>query len=207
MPLLEKGADAFGKTVAVTKSLEDLLDEHLTPTEKQNLQILINSQVLPEKEEDQVELVEVIENLSVEEEEPKDILEEKDGFIIISPDSSADFEELSEKDLVLNEDESFAPDGDRTQNTSDKSENSSNSQNTVVIRLVNGEEESKKSSGEREEEEEEESVSDEKKEAEEEDTQNLVVSEVEEEEAEMTNSKWCWCMMIVSHATWICDLP
>ncbi|KAK6631207.1 hypothetical protein RUM43_014303 [Polyplax serrata] len=125
VPLLEKGADALGKTISLTKSIEDLLDEHLTPTERENLQLLINSQDSG-AEEDTTK-------------ETKDgISDEKDDFIIISPDSSADFEELNERDLIFPDDEGLPLESDKGQNTSDKSENSSNSQNTVVIRVVDG---------------------------------------------------------------------
>lgn len=178
LPLLEKGAEALGKSIALTKSLEDLLDEHLTPTEKENLQLIINSQGSEAKEES----------------EGKENSEEKVGFIIISPDSSADFEELSEKDLIFIEEEDVVPESDKGQNASDKSENSSNSQNTVVIRVVEGlesEREDKEKAEEEEEEEEEEELEkdilDEVTEREED--KNLEKSD--REKLEMTNSKWC----------------
>lgn len=164
VPLLEKGADALGKTISLTKSIEDLLDEHLTPTERENLQLLINSQDSG-AEEDTTK-------------ETKDgISDEKDDFIIISPDSSADFEELNERDLIFPDDEGLPLESDKGQNTSDKSENSSNSQNTVVIRVVDG------GPGEKEVTR---NLSDDLP-----DPQDLPQSELSEEDLlDITNSKW-----------------
>lgn len=103
VPVLEKSVGPLSNHFAVTKSLEDLLDEHI------NL-------FAPKDSEDKSE----------NPENPA-----------ISPDSSADFEELSEKDLTINDNEILSREFERILNsTSDKSENSSNSQNTVVSKSV-----------------------------------------------------------------------
>lgn len=118
VPILEKNLEPYQNSIVVTKSLEDLLDEHLTPTEKENLNLLIQSQ---QSAGNQVE----------------GEIESEKNENAISPDSSADFEELSEKDLTLNDNERLGNGIDKIFNSaSDKSENSSNSQNTVVNKAV-----------------------------------------------------------------------
>lgn len=63
MPLLEETLEPLNKSILVTKSLEDLLDEHLTPTEKEKISGLISDK-------------------------------------LISPDSSADLADLSDRGTV-----------------------------------------------------------------------------------------------------------
>lgn len=173
VPILEKNLEPYQNSFVVTKSLEDLLDEHLTPTEKENLNLLIQSQ----------------QQTAGNQLEKEDIENEKNENAI-SPDSSADFEELSEKDLTLNDNERLGNGIDKILNSaSDKSENSSNSQNTVVNKAVTVEK----------------SEADYSKKSEEVDvtscSDNLNCSEVEEsiningsihKEEEMTNSKFLW---------------
>lgn len=63
MPILESTLEPLTRTLVVTKSLEDLLDEHLTPTEKEKISGLISDK-------------------------------------LISPDSSADVADLSDRDSL-----------------------------------------------------------------------------------------------------------
>ena len=122
VPILEKNLEPYQNSIVVTKSLEDLLDEHLTPTEKENLNILIQSQSCGNNNNNN----NCNNNSQIERENEK-------NENAISPDSSADFEELSEKDLTLNDIERLSNGIDKILNSaSDRSENSSNSQNTVV---------------------------------------------------------------------------
>lgn len=123
VPILEKNLEPYQNSIVVTKSLEDLLDEHLTPTEKENLNILIQSQSCGNNNNN---------NNNCNNNSPIERENEKNENAI-SPDSSADFEELSEKDLTLNDIERLSNGIDKILNSaSDRSENSSNSQNTVV---------------------------------------------------------------------------
>lgn len=102
MPVLEKTIEPIQNSVVVTKSLEDLLDEHLTPAEKKNLNLLIGREDSAETDS------------------------RKEDANAISPDSSADIDDLSDKEITLNNFDKLL------NGQSDRSDNSSNSQDTVV---------------------------------------------------------------------------
>lgn len=75
MPILENSLEPLTRSIVVTKSLEDLLDEHLTPTEKEKISGLISDK-------------------------------------LISPDSSADVADLSDRELVPELSHDDAPNGE-----------------------------------------------------------------------------------------------